>query len=122
MALGIALLSLVVLLIGTLFVVLDIWVTSRFIHNWRAELDLTTIRITDTEGKRTTILREDIKALTFFLFPDMRFRGGSITFPHGIVRGRGLFALIAERAGLTKRKGSWMTGIRLTHPSTKPGV
>jgi len=114
MAPGIAVLSLVVLLIGTLFVVLDIWLTSRFIRNWRVELDFTSIRITDAEGKRVTILWEDIKGLTFFLFPDMRFRGGSITFPAGIIEGRRLFALIAERAGLTQRRRSWITGVRLT--------
>ena len=92
------------------------------VHRWQAEVGPNALSITSKDGGTMDVAWEDIERLDLVSFPQMRTANGAIAFPPGIADGRRLFALIAERAGLTERKGSWITGVRLTRPSTQRGA
>lgn len=93
---------------------------SRFRHmwavvrRWQAEVGPDALSIIGKHGSTTDVAWKDIEGLDLVGLPQMRTANGAIAFPPGIADGRRLFALIAERAGLTERKGSWITGVRLT--------
>lgn len=88
----------------------------RAARTWRAEVSPEGLRVGDWRGMRE-VRWEDISALEFLTGPGLHMNSERrLDFPTGITDGRRLFALIAERAGLTERRGGWVRGVRLVRP------